>query len=97
MATQVKKTQQSDYSQYTNISDKANASTQTVSNKNLIKPILHSVGLTMGKSQPILTNNANSKLYDKLLRKGDKVVVSHNLHKPSEHKFMQSVSKQTVM
>ncbi len=69
MKKHVAKAKTPNYSLYSNLSDKANHSTQTVSNKKLIKPIMHSIGLTHMNSEPIPNNSKNEKQFNKLLTK----------------------------
>lgn len=57
------KVQSTNLSDFSNLSDKANASTQTISHKKLIKPILHSVGIRAHKlGDPIYAIGSNERV-----------------------------------
>jgi len=90
----VAKAKTPNFSLFSNISDKANASTQTVSNKKLIKPLMHSVGLVFGKSNPVAHNSKNEKQFQKLLNDKKISKLQYMLHPEG---FMASVSKQTLL
>jgi hypothetical protein len=94
MKKHVAKPRTPNYSEFDNRSLKADKATQTVSNKRLIKPILHSVGLTLGKSNPVAHNSANEAQFTKLL-KDRKVSKLQYMLNPDG--FMASVSKQSVL
>lgn len=93
MKEKVKK-QEVHLSQFTNISSKADEKTQTHSSKKLIKAVLHSVGLSLGKSDPIPHHTKNDALFTKLLKKAGKSKANYYMQ---EQPFMQYVTKQTVL
>ena len=89
------KKQQINLSDFTNINPNVDSKTQTYSDKKLIKPILHSVGLTMGKSNPIIHHSANHTLLVKAAKKTGFSVDAYKAY--HDHPFMQHVTKQTVL
>jgi hypothetical protein len=89
----VAKVKEGNYSLFSNLNPNVSADTQTVSNKKLMKPILHSIGLTLGYSEPVPNNSKNEKQFNKVLNKLGVSKMGYQL----QHNFMASVSKQTVL
>lgn len=95
MKQQVTKKQHTNLSDFSNINTNVDMKTQTHSDKKLIKPILHSVGLTLGKSNPVVNHSGNQHILAKLANKnGVSVDVYKHYH---DHPFMQHVTKQSVL
>ena len=82
------------YSLYNNLNPNVSVDTQTVSNKKLIKPLMHSIGLVFGKSNPIPNNGKNEKQFTKLLNQNKISKLQYMLNPDG---FMANVSKQTVL
>lgn len=69
MKKHVAKAKTPNYSLYNNLNQSVSKDTQTVSNKKLIKPIMHSIGLTHRDSNPVANNSKNEKQFNKVLNK----------------------------
>lgn len=89
----VAKAKTPNFSLFSNLNANVNVDTQTVSNKKLIKPIMHSIGLVHKNSEPVPNNSKNEKQFNKMLTKMGVSKMGYQL----QHKFMESVSKQTVL
>ena len=89
----VAKAKTPNYSLYSNLNPNVSADTQTVSNKKLIKPIMHSIGMVLGHSNPVPNNSHNEKQFNKVLTKLGVSKLGYQL----QHNFMANVSKQTVL
>lgn len=89
----VAKPKEVNYSLFSNLNPNVDAAIQTVSNKKLIKPILHSIGLTLGNSVPVPNNSKNEKQFNKLLAQMGLSAFGYSV----KHNFMANVSKQTIL
>lgn len=83
------------YSLYSNLNPNVSTDTQTVSNKKLIKPIMHSIGLVMSKSEPVANNSKNEKQFSKVLAKSGQSKLGYQL--ANLQGLSANISKYTVL